>query len=101
MNQLPQPILSFFESINMPLEHYPEDGDLGEMWQFDGADESGVGPLVQVYVSTNGRGEPSLFGSVDLTDLGGSDISVAFPLETWMEDGPAWIKQHLVEVGLL
>lgn len=99
MNQLPQPILEFFESINMPLEHFPENETFREMYQFDGTDESGRGPVVQVHVGVNGCCEPSLFGTVDLTDLGGRDIDVTFPLKTWMQDGPGWVKKHLDEVS--
>lgn len=98
---MPEEILEFFRGVRMPLEHFPQRDGQRECWQFDGTDASGVGPVVQLFLSVNGHGRPSTFGDVDLTDLGGDVISATFALDTWGEDGVPWIRRHLVKVGWL
>jgi len=89
-------IVAWFAENGMPLEHFPEEGDFREMYQFDGVTwtEGGyLSLLVQFYVGINGLGKHGVFG--DITFCDGSSIDITCSEDSWLEDMVPWIKEFI------
>ena len=83
-------IAALLASIGAELHHFPEDREEGmrELWQYDEADPSGVGVVVQVFKYQSAASQPAL--DVVVSHEGGSWSFAAHATEwehaEWQQD---------------
>ena len=94
---MPEEILQFFASLGLPLKHFPKEGEYAEVWQCLHRNESDTGDDAEVLIIMGVApcGKSLISGYADFSNVGGDNISLSGPIDTWMETKREWIPEHM------